>query len=283
MSDAALDLRPFPYAGALRAELAERNRAYAAKHKIPVCESIGRPPVLCYAPSEDGKAHGNFLTESYRAILKQDNWKQRLAKVHTVARQSLPRNGYRWRELDSSNSSDALLMNIFCCPTMLRDKRMRSLLGVADDARPRFGVRARVPLANGRFDRTEIDMQIGGLLVEAKLTEADFQSKGREVVEAYRDFHDVFDSDALPHDDGTYLSYQLIRNVLAAFAGNCSFCVMLDARRPDLQEAWFAVMRAIRDFDLRLRCKMLTWQELAAMVPLKLKKFLAEKYGVGIA
>jgi hypothetical protein len=281
MADPALDLRPYPYAAALRAELAERSRGYAVKHQIPVCESIGRPPVLCYAPSEDGRTHGNFLTESYRAILKSDNWKLRLAKVHTVARQSLPRNGYRWRELDSSNSSDALLMNIFCCPGMRREPRVFSLLGVADDAKPRFGVRARVPLTNGRFDRTEIDMQIGDLLVEAKLTEPDFQSKGREVVEAYRDFRDVFESDLLPHDKDTYLSYQLIRNVLAAHAGNLTFCVMLDARRPDLEEAWFAVMRAVRDLDLRLRCKMLTWQELAAVAPAKLKSFLAEKYGIG--
>jgi hypothetical protein len=283
MSDLALDLRSFPYAASLRAEIAACNRRYSTQYDISVCESMGRPPVLCYAPSDDGLAHGNFFSESYRAILKNDNWKLRLAKVHTQARQSLPRNGYRWRELDSSNSSDALLMNIFCCPGMLRLPRLRSLLGISAETQPCFGVRARVPLANGRFDRTEIDMQIGDLLVEAKLTESDFQSKAAGVVEGYRDFSEVFDADLLPRSEDLYLSYQLIRNVLAAHASNCSFCVMMDARRPDLQEAWFAVMRSIRISDLRLRCRILTWQELATVAPPKLKNFLAQKYGIGYA
>jgi len=280
MAGLAPDLRPFPYAASLRAEIAACNRRYADLHKIPVCESIGRPPVLCYAPSEDGLTHGNFLRESYRAILKNDTWRLRLGKVHTQARQSLPRNGYRWRELDSSNSSDALLMNIFCCPGTLKQEALLSVLGVERGTVPRFGVRARVPMANGRFDRTEIDMQLGDLLVEAKLTEADFQSKEANVVEAYRDFIEVFDPELLRHAGERYSSYQLIRNVLAAHAGGSRFCVMMDARRPDLRDAWFEVMRAIRDHDLRLRCKMLTWQELAAVAPVKLQQFLAEKYGI---
>ena len=84
----------------------------------------------------------------------------------------------------------------------------------------------------------------------------------------------------LPRDARGFLSYQLIRNVLAAHNGHCSFCVMLDARRPDLREAWFAVMSCIRIVDLRLRCKVLTWQELAEALPGKLQRFLQEKYGI---
>jgi hypothetical protein len=99
-------------------------------------------------------------------------------------------------------------------------------------------------------------------------------------VEAYRDFAEVFEHRNLPHDGCRYLSYQLIRNVLAAHHGHCSFCVMLDARRPDLREAWFAVMSCIRIIDLRLRCKVLTWQELAEVLPAKLQRFLQEKYGI---
>jgi len=38
------------------------------------------------------------------------------------------------------------------------------------------------------------------------------------VVESYRDLDEVFDREALPRMDGGYLSYQLIRNVLAAHA-----------------------------------------------------------------
>ena len=73
----------------------------------------------------------------------------------------------------------------------------------------------------------------------------------------------------------------MIRNVLAAHAAGASFCLLADARRPDLREQWFAVMRCVRDAELRTRCKMLTWQELAEVLPERLQEFLAEKYGIG--
>jgi hypothetical protein len=123
-------------------------------------------------------------------------------------------------------------------------------------------------------------MQIGDLLVEAKLTETDFQAASENLVESYRDLREVFYSDMLPKPGEKFLSYQLIRNVLAAHHNQTSFCVLSDARRPDLMEAWFSVMSCVRSIDLRLRCKMLTWQELAAVVPRKLQAFLEEKYGI---
>ena len=42
---------------------------------------------------------------------------------------------------------------------------------------------------------------------------------------------------------GWIRSYQLIRNVLAAYAEGCSFCVVHDARRLDLREACFKLRR----------------------------------------
>ncbi len=201
--------------------------------------------------------------------------------MHTQARSSLPREDRRWRELDSCNSSDALLMNVFCFPRTLPDGAVYDLLGVEQGGSPEFGFRARVPLANGKFDRTEVDMRLGGLLVEAKLTESDFQCAELEVVENYRDFAEVFERRSLPKFGGRYNSYQLIRNVLAAHHNQASFCVLLDARRTDLLEDWFAVMSSVRPVDLRLRCKVLTWQELAEVLPRKLQRFLADKYGIG--
>jgi hypothetical protein len=182
--------------------------------------------------------------------------------------------------LDSCNSSDALLMNIFCFPGTLKNGSALDLLAVEPGSIPQFGFKARVPLANGRADRTEVDMRLGDLLVESKLTESDFQCREVTVMEGYRDFAEVFDRHNLPREGCRYLSYQLIRNVLAAYHGHCSFCVMLDARRPDLREAWFAVMSCIRIVDLRLRCKILTWQELAEALPGRLQRFLREKYGI---
>ena len=225
---------------------------------------------------------------------------------------------------------------------------MRRALGIDGDRTPVFGWKARVPLANGRTDRTEVDMRWGGLLVEAKLTESGFQTRAAAIVEAYRDFDAVFDRELLPRvllaagrrkeatefpEDYSqeedypqepepshgiaargsrlfpeplpasvaeiaarlvaaaaprppdaaipaYANYQLIRNVLAAQAEDCSFCVLCDRRRPDLLEAWFQVMAAVREAQLRVRLKVLAWQELAALLPAPLQEFLDLKYGI---
>src|SRR5207302_6658499 len=112
-----------------------------------------------------------------KAIRATPGWRRRLAKVHTQSRSSLPsRDQGRWMELDACTSSDALLMNIFCHPTTLsRDGRVPALVGAEPGMSPHFGYKARVPLVNGKFDRTEIDLRLGGLLIEAKLTESGFQ------------------------------------------------------------------------------------------------------------
>lgn len=316
-----------PFASQLRAELGLRNRAYA-RGRAHV-ESYGDPPVIVYAPQ--GGRHGNFHDAAYAAILGRPEWRRRFEKVHTGAGKSLPRSvedpGRRWRELDSSMSSDALLMNIFCTPGVAESNAVKALLGIEQEGVPAFGWRARVPLKNGRVDRTEVDLRWDGLLVEAKLTEADFQTCEATVVEAYRDFDVVFDREMLPHvelrtarrrqavefaeeftqewegagDEDVarayqadlvargklaeparqgYAGYQLLRNVLAAHALGSSFCVVHDARRPDLRERWYEVLAAVRNAELRTRLKVLTWQELAAVLPLELQDFLNVKYGI---
>jgi hypothetical protein len=222
-------------------------------------------------------------------------------------------------------SSDALLMNVFCTPEVAKSKSVRRMLGVdspetPNQDMPEFGWKARVPLKNGRSDRTEVDMRWGGLLVEAKLTESDFQNSHPIIIETYRDLDAAFERELLPRvqipigrpkasaefpEDYSqeeiivpadewqpqisemqrefisgYASYQLIRNVLAAYAQSASFCVIHDARRPDLREAWFRVMSAVKDAALRVRLKVLTWQELAAVLPDGLRQFLGAKYGI---
>ncbi len=204
-----------------------------------------------------------------------------MTKVHTQARWSLPTTERgRWMELDACTSSDALLMNIFCHPSVSRDGRVSALFGAEAGTPPYFGYRARVPLANGRFDRTDVDLRLGDLLIEAKLTESDFQSAEKGVLMAYRDFSEVFDREQLPHTDGRYLSYQLLRNVLAAYALQCSFCVLVDARRPDLAGAWYAVMKSVKPVELRTKLRISTWQKVAQAAPSNVRTFLAAKYGI---
>jgi hypothetical protein len=74
-------------------------------------------------------------------------------------------------ELDSSTSSAALLMNVFCYPSIIA--RVGGVLGISQEPAPVFGFKARVPLKNGRADRTEVDMRLSGLLIETKLTETE--------------------------------------------------------------------------------------------------------------
>lgn len=262
----------------LRAELSECGQKYAQTRGLPHQLSYGGVPAVIFEPSDSGQ-HGNFLPASYSAILRNPEWRRRLLKPHAQSK-SLPSTGRRWCELDSANSSDALLMNIFCYPGVAGDRSVLHLLGAEADGPPRFGYRARVPLREGKLDRTEVDMRLGNLLVEAKLTESDFQRKAKPALACYRDFAAVFYRRQLPQQLNQYLSYQLIRNVLAAHASGYSFCVLSDARRPDLREAWFQVMQAVRSADLRVRCKSLTWQELAAVLPPSLQYFLEEKYGI---
>lgn len=318
------------YAAELRQELGARSRVWA-RGRAHV-ESYGDPPVIVFAP-EEGR-HGNFFDAAYAAMAARPEWMRRFNKIHAQGR-SLPRaeTGRKWRELDSSMSSDALLMNVFCTPGVAESAAVRGALGVEDAAGLEFGWRARVPLAKGRLDRTEVDLRWGGLLIEAKLTEADFQTRAAAVVEGYRDFDAVFEREALPRVElatrrrreatefpeeisqefesyvearerepgwlpgmeasvaaaeassaaesvAGYAGYQLIRNVLAAHAEGCRFCVVHDERRPDLREAWFAVMRAVRPAELRVRLAVMTWQELAALLPGELQDFLECKYGI---
>jgi len=244
---------------------------------MPHCLTYGDAPTVCFAPYEDDKRHGNFLPGSYKAIRANPAWCKRLAKVHTQGGRALPsRERGRWMELDTCTSSDALLMNIFCSPGVLRDGRVAALLGAEPDS-PCFGYKARVPLVSGRFDRTEVDLRLGDLLIEAKLTEGDFQNAKKETLLAYRDFSEVFDQQRLPQTEDRFLSYQLLRNVLAAHALDCSFCVLVDARRPDLVDACYAVLSCVKPVELRTRLRISTWQEVARAAPAKVRAFLAAK------
>jgi hypothetical protein len=306
------------YASQLRQELIARNRAYAREHVY--VESYGEMPVIVYEPV--GSRHGNFFDPAYAAIRLNPAWMRRFDKVHAQAARALPKSERRWRELDSSMSSDALLMNVFCTPGVVESRAVCSMLGVERGSTPEFGWKAKVPLQRSRFDRTEVDMRLDSLLVEAKLTESDFQCRSSFIVQSYLDFDEVFDCDLLPraeipvarlrnasefpefqsqefesllgdpesisvidpvvHSAGElgYAGYQLIRNVLAAYDTGRRFTVLHDERRPDLREQWFQVLAAVRSPELRTRLKVLTWQELAAVLPDTLQHFLDVKYGI---
>jgi hypothetical protein len=173
---------------------------------------------------------------------------------------------------------------------------------------------SRTAIAQTLTDRTEIDLQLGNLFLEAKLTESNFQTAPSRLIERYRDLEAVFEVTRLPRktlyipasyppvEDFSQLEeetgasvraptqprpartliqgYQLIRNVLAAFASNAGFCVLCDARRHDLIEIWYSILSAVHSPTFATRLKLLTWQELATTLPEDLQQFLETKYGI---
>jgi hypothetical protein len=219
-------------------------------------------------------------------------------------------------------------MNIFCHPRVFNSRTLApavaNLLNVDRTAQPRFGITLGVPLTTTRkghsklpselTDRTEIDLRLNDLLVEAKLTESNFQTAPPRLIERYRDLETVFDPDRLPRkilythashpavEDYSQLeeppksltpsprasktsrtvidAYQLVRNVLAAYAADAAFCVLCDARRHDLIENWYSILSAVHYPTFATRLKLLTWQELASVLPKDLQQFLEAKYGI---
>lgn len=262
-------------AGALRAELGARGLERGEELEV----GFGRVPSVVFGHGEDG-GHGNFLRASYRRIAADAGWAARLGKTYTGSAR-LPRAGDRWRgELECASSSDALLMNVFCYPGVLRRVGVCGLLGVEAGVRPEFGVRAGLAMRRGEVDRTELDMTLGDLLVEAKLTEGGFGRASLERLLRYEGVEEVVEVEELPRSGGQIAGYQIVRGVLAAARLGGRYLVLLDGRRRDLEEVCFRVLGAVRDGEVRRGFRLLRWQELAGVLPPALRGFLAEKYGI---
>ncbi len=261
----------------LRRELAVRAQAIAELEGVVSYASLGRSPTVLFEEAPDGGTHANFHPKSWRRILANPEWAGRLAKPHQ-RKSALPTGKReRAREMDSSNSSDALLMNCFCFPSA-----SGRMLGTARDlsSTPSFGCSPQVLLVGGRCDATEIDMCWDGVFVEAKLTESGFTRRREAVVTRYAMLSTVFDVGALPRSGSDVLHYQLIRNVLAAHQHGADFVLLIDKRRPDLEAAWQAIYSCIKSEETRARCQSRTWQQVAAAAPGELRDFLQSKYGI---
>jgi hypothetical protein len=265
------------WSGKLRDAIRQSHTSWAAEQGIPYYFSRGRSPTVLFESAADGSSHGNFHPESWRAIAANPAWETRIRKPHSQPGALPEEKRSSVRELDSSNSSDALLMNCFCFPGAAARILKVLELPVADSA-PEFGFKARLSLLDGSQDATEIDMRLGSVLFEAKLTEHDFTSRPRPHVERYRNVEAHLDLDSLPTRGAELAGYQLVRNILAAVQYDARFVVLFDQRRPDLMLEWWRVHAAIRSVELRSRCEFRTWQQVAAASPVQLAQFLAKKY-----
>ena len=269
----------------LRRLVNKAAKTYADQYRLPHYLSLNETEAtVLFLPDKTRSLHGNFHNASYLAICGNPEWARRLHKPHP-RRTALPaERRTEAMELDSCTSSDALLMNVFCYPDLFRHARFVRLMGLpaTTEAEPEriFGFKPGVPLRRSRTDATEVDLKVESLLIEAKLTEKDFTKKRADAVERYRDFGSVFESSSLLTQDGHYLHYQLIRNVLAAYQCGFRFRLICDARRCDLIEAARTVLYAIRCPNLRAKCDIITWQEVARCAPEALGAFLRDKYDI---
>lgn len=267
----------------LRRLVIKAARAYADQNEVPHYFSCNKKePTVLFLADQDPCSHGNFLNASYDVICGNPEWERRLHKRHPRS-DALPKERREEAmELDSCTSSDALLMNVFCYPGLFLHAPFVQLMGLPKMAEPSlvFGFKARVPLHCSSTDATEVDLKVEDLLIEAKLTEAGFTKKPASAVERYRDFGSVFEPASLCTEGGDYLNYQLIRNVLAAYHRCTRFRLICDARRDDLIGAACNVLSAVRAPDLRARCGIITWQEVAHCAPATLQAFLSDKYGI---
>jgi hypothetical protein len=215
----------------------------------------------------------NFLNTTYENICKNPDWQKRTQKKHTHFEDTL--------EMQSPNSSDAILMNIFCHPQFTNWIGPHKLLGIDKDEEIIFGWNPSFENEK-KANSTEIDMKIGHRIFESKLTESSFTEKNLSVVEKYSDFYDVFDQQYLIKESkkGNKIvkNYQLIRNILTAYKYDLHFSVLLDSSRIDLIKEIMTVIKSLKKEELKNRVDFFTWQEVANTCGVELKKYMENKY-----
>jgi len=249
---------------ALKQEIKKAAASYARKRDLPIDDSHASAVIF-------RNLSDNFYPESFTSIIGRPDWHQRTTKKH----QNVP----GVLEMQSSNSSDTLLMNIFCHPDIRRWKGVRNLLKEEIQAIS-FGFPGQVHINGGQPDSTEIDMALPGVFCEAKLTESDFTQKRVDIVERYDNLQNAFHVEALPRIKDDYDNYQIIRNLLAAIQHNRRHILLCDERRPDLVVRYMQTVSSLREIGNRKECRVIFWQEVVAACGAPLRAWIEEKYGM---
>ena len=248
----------------LRLVIRQAAITYAADHQLALDEAPTSAVIF-------QQISDNFHPKSWTAIAATADWRLRTQAPH----QQLP----GILQMQSSNSSDALLMSIFCHPNIADWKGVSDLLGCLVES-PRFGFKALVRKDGTEGDATEIDLAVGDCLIEAKLTEKDFTEKDIADVSHYSDLTSLFHVGNLPVRNGRYQNYQVIRNLLAAIQHRKRHILLCDERRPDLVRSYFETVSCLKDVEHRKRCRVIFWQEIARAGGDDLKTYLEARYGI---
>lgn len=266
------------YSKKLREQLTQTSKAFALTNGLTFNSGL-TPAKLPKDAILFDNPEGNFHPNSWGVIKKNSNHFSRTQKAHSKF------DGEDSRlEMQSSNSSDALLMNIFCHSQINNWKGLKDLLQIDTLENLSFGYFPGVKLIGNQVDKTEVDLFIKSgnkeILCESKLTETDFVFVPKSRIVRYLNAEMVFNLDNLPTYKGEIANYQLIRNILAAYESNRYFYLFVDARRPDLAKSFFETVRCIKSNELQMRCNIIYWQDIAAVVGKDLSEFLSAKYGI---
>ena len=248
----------------LRQEIRESARSYAQSHDLDV--DCSWKSAIIFRDLADA-----LHRPSFDAICDNEIWRCRTKKSHQQI------DGVK--EMQSSNSSDALLMSIFCHPELSSWKGVADVLGFSP-TEPEFGYKPRVAKKGTNGDETEIDMAIDGYFVEAKLTETDFTEKAVAEVEKYEGLASCFHTECLCICDGRFQNYQVIRNLLASTQHRKHHMLLCDERRPDLVRRYMKTVCCLRDEQMRKGCRVVFWQEIWRACGRDLGDFLQARYGL---
>lgn len=248
----------------LKQEIRRSSLAFAKRRGLNVDDS--HSSAIIFSNIAD-----NFHPDSYRNITNHADWKARTMKPHP--------NVLGVKEMQSSNSSDALLMNIFCHPLINKWTGPKKVIG-SNLEMIAFGFPGAIRLYSGGSDSTEIDLSLTDSLCEAKLTESDFTKKRPSVVENYAGLAEAFHIEALPRKGSDYDNYQIIRNFLASVQHNRKHILFCDERRTDFVKRYMETVSCLRDVKRRTNCRVIFWQEIVAACGATLREWIGEKYGI---
>lgn len=265
----------------LRREINLKAMMYAQKNDLPFYMSKGGTVLFEEYTDKCGFCmHGNFLPQTYSTIYQKPVWAKLLQKQYQY-RNSLPlfRQGAA-RQVDSSSSTEALLINVLCHPAMHDNRELLDVFGV-DSYVPRFAAKCSLKRVAGADHVFEAHAVLSDkLLIEAALSETNFAERPKAYVESIEGFTEVFDSFALPQTKLSFMNFRLIQAILFAKEKNMGFVLFIDGRRPDLIDAFRKVQAAMKDVEMKNRLHVFTWQSLVDSLPEDLMVFLAEKYGI---
>jgi len=216
----------------------------------------------------------SFYQPSFAEVIKNPDWVKRINKKHTHFKDGT-------LEMQSSNSSDAILMNIFCNPSISMNDSLKKYLDIKISNSQRDIVFGWNPEFENESNKkpTEIDMKIGNHIFEAKLTENSFTKKNVDVLMKYPLINEIFFFKKIEVNQNKQVkNYQLFRNIITAYKYNFKFTILIDETRLDLIKEINNVKEIIKDEDLKARINFMTWQGIVKAFDNEFKNFMKTKY-----